>query len=287
MNHRVISLLAGVLLSLPVLPPRDARAQTLSEMISPASHPVTFEDPRHSTELRPIFAYHKIDGSFVTGGGSAQVYALQARLKLTDDLSFIATKDGLVVLKPDEAVDDDDGFADVAAGLKYSIYRTDTEIVTAGLRYEIPVGEEDIFQGQGDGALNPFVSAGAAVDNFNFVAGTGLRIAMDDSDSSFWDLDLHADYKLGAFYPLIEMSLIHTYSAGERLPIPDEGEDFFNFGASGSAGNNLLAMGVGARYRVCDSVDLGAVYQFPLDRSEGSAILDWRLTTDIIVHFDA
>ncbi|MFN8392355.1 MAG: hypothetical protein U0136_18825 [Bdellovibrionota bacterium] len=272
-------------LTAPLLCGSPAAAAPLDEMISPVSHPVTFEDPRHSTELRPIFAYHQIDDSFVTGGGSAQVYALQARFKFTDDLSFIATKDGLVVLKLDDVVDDDEGIADVGAGLKYSVYRTDSQIVSLGLRYELPVGKEKIFQGQGDGALNPFVSAAAAVGDFNLMAGTGLRIAMDNSDSSFWDLDFHADYKLGSFYPLVELSVIHPYQGGDRLPIADEGEDFFNFGASQSAGTNLVAMGVGARYRIADNIDIGAVYQFPLDRGEGSRILDWRITTDLIYRF--
>ena len=79
--------------------------------------------------------------------------------------------------------------------------------------------------------------------------------------------------------------MVHSYSAGDRLPIPDEGEDFFNFGASQSAEKSLLAMGVGARYRCTDNIDVGAVYQFPLDRGEGSGVLDWRLTTDVIIRF--
>ncbi len=271
----------GTISSVPSL----ASAGELEDAISPVSHPVTFEDPRHSTELRPIFAYHKIDDKFVTSGGNAQVYALQARAKITDTLSFIATKDGVVVLRPDAVVPDDEGAADVSAGLKWSPVLENDHIVTVGLRYEIPVGKEEVFQGQGDGAINPFVSAGVTVGDFNFMLGTGIRQAMDDTDSSLWDLDLHADMKIDNFYPLIEVGLIHSYDAGDRLPIADEGEDFFNFGAANSAGENLLAMGVGARYRICKDIDLGAVYQFPLDRSEGSRILDWRITTDLIWRF--
>lgn len=258
-------------------------AESLSQMISPVSHPVTFEDPRHSTELRPIFAYHEIDNGFVTEGGNVEVYALQFRAKITDDLSFLATKDGYVVLNPDAVVPDGDGAADLGLGFKYSVIREEDHIVTTGLRYEIPLGDEDVFQGQGDGALNPFVSAGLTVGDVNLIAGTGLRIAMDDTDSSIWDLDLHADVKMGDFYPLVEVSLVHPYSSGDRLPIADEGQDFFNFGASQSAGENLVIGGVGARYRVTDDIDLGAVYQFPLDRGEGTQILDWRFTTDVII----
>lgn len=263
----------------------SALAEPLDDMISPVSHPVTFEDPRHSTELRPIYAYHKIDNAFVTGGGSAQVYALQARLKLTDDLSFIATKDGIVVLKPDSVVGDEVGFADVGAGLKYSFYRTSDSIATAGLRYEIPMGAEKVFQGQGQGAVNPFVSAATSFGDFHLMAGSGIRQALDDTDSSMWDTDIHADYKIGNFYPLVEVSLIHPYLSGDRLPIADEGEDFFNFGATNAAGKNLVAMGAGARYRITKDIDAGAVYQFPLDRTEGSRILDWRITTDVIFRF--
>lgn len=281
-NWRVL----GVYLLLSVGVVGNVRAEGgLDQMISPVSHPVTFEDPRHSTELRPIFAYHEIADEFVTGGGDVQVYALQARLKLADNLSFIATKDGFVVLNPESVVPDDEGFADVAAGLKYSPFMGDDYIVTTGLRYEIPLGKEEVFQGQGDGALNPFVSAGVTLGDINLMAGTGLRAALDDSDSSLWDLDLHADLKVGDLYPLVELNLIHPYKSGDRLPIPDEGEDFFNFGAAQAAGKNILAMGVGARYRITDQVDCGVVYQFPLDRGDGGNILDWRITTDLIVRF--
>ncbi len=257
-------------------------AAPLDQMISPVSHPVTFEDPRHSTELRPIFAYHEIDEDFVTGGGDVQVYALQARLKLSDDFSLIATKDGYVVLDPKAVVPRDVGFADVGLGGKYSVYKSDNAILTTGLRYEAPVGDENLFQGLGDGAINPFFSAGYVLGDVNLMGGTGLRQALDDSDSSFWDLDLHADIKLGSFYPLIEFNLIHPYQGGDRLPIADEGEDFFNFGASGAAGKNIVTMAAGARYRINESVDVGAAYQFPLDRGEGSNIIDWRVTCDLI-----
>ncbi|MBP9837868.1 MAG: autotransporter domain-containing protein [Proteobacteria bacterium] len=263
----------------------QVKADNLDQMISPVSHPVTFEDPRHSTEIRAIFAYHQIDDKFVTGGGDAQVYAVQARLKLTDDLSFIATKDGFVVLHHDGVVDDDEGFNDVAAGLKYSIVKDTNYIISTGLKYEIPLAKKEVFQGQGDGALNPFVSAAYTMGELNLMAGSGLRMALDDTDSSLWDLDVHADYKIGNFYPLVEVNLIHPYSSGDRLPIADEGEDFFNFGATQSAGKNILSSAVGARYRITDDIDCGIAYQFPLDRTEGSRILDWRITSDLIVRF--
>ena len=42
-------------------------AAPLQDMISPVTNPVEFEDPRHSTELRPLYVYHEIDDKFVMG----------------------------------------------------------------------------------------------------------------------------------------------------------------------------------------------------------------------------
>ncbi|MCO6431756.1 MAG: hypothetical protein J5J00_12935 [Deltaproteobacteria bacterium] len=265
---------------------QSAADDRLKDMISPVSHPVTFEDPRHSTELRGIFAYHEIGDRFVTAGGDVQVYALQARFKVNEDLSVIATKDGYVVLQPDEVVPDDNGMADIALGMKYSFLKSDHNILTGGLRYEAPLGEEGVFQGQGDGAINPFASYGQAFEHFNFIAASGLRLALDSSDSSFWDLDLHFDMQFGSFYPLIEFNFIHVLDGGDRLPIADEGEDFFNFGAIDSGGKSLLTMATGARYRLSEAIDLGAAYQFPLTDGNGSNIIDWRVTTDLIIYIN-
>ncbi|MBL7661723.1 hypothetical protein JNK13_03120 [bacterium] len=260
-------------------------ADDLAQMISPVSQPVIFEDPRHSTELRPIFVHHELQDDFVTGGGDVQVYALQARFKLTDDLSLIAVKDGIVDLNPSAVVPSDTGIADIAAGLKYSFFKCDTAIATAGLTYEIPLGDEDILQGQGDGMFNPFLSAGAVQGNWNFMGHTGYRIRVDDADSSFFDLNAHVSYKVDNFYPLVELGLNHVTNSGNRLPIADEGQDYFNFGAANSAGENLISMSVGARYRLADNIDVGAAYQFPLEREEGSNVLDWRITADMIIRF--
>lgn len=275
-----LAIAAGV-----VVASANAQAQDLSQMISPITNPVNFEDPRHSTELRPIFVYHELDKDLATAGGNVQVYALQARFKLSDDFSIIATKDGWTNVKPNAVVNDGEGFANVTAGAKYSFYRDDTTILTGGLKYEIPIGEHDVLQTEEGGAINPFFSAGTALCGFNIMAGTGMRQAIDDEYSSFWDTDLHVDYPIGNFYPTVEVNLIHVYQDGNRLPIPDEGFDFFNFGSSLAAGENILTAGVGARYRFTDDLDGGIAYQFPLDSGEGTHSIDWRVTTDLIWRF--
>jgi len=282
MTKRNVCIAAAAFLLLPAF----ASADNLTEMISPVSDPTIFEDPRHSTEIRPIYLHHKLQGDFVTNGGDVNIYAVQLRAKLLEDLSFIATKDGFVDLNPKDVVPDDTGLADVALGLKYTPYKSEQSILTAGLRYEIPLGKEEVLQGQGDGAINPFLTGGYTIGGFNFMAASGLRLRIDDSDSSFWDSNLHVDYKIGSFYPLVELGMIKPIEAGTRLPISDEGQDFFNLGASGAAGKTILTASVGARYRFCDNIDAGVAYQFPLDRGEGTGIIDWRLTADMIFRFD-
>jgi hypothetical protein len=263
-----------------------SKADSLDDMIAPISHPTTFEDPRQITNIQPLYVHHKIQNDFVTGGGDVNVYALQARFKLTDDFSFIATKDGFVDLNPKAAVPDGDGLANVSLGGKYTVYKTEDSILSTGLRYEFPLGDNDALQGEGNGLFNPFFSYGYTACGFNFMAGSGLRIRSTSRDSNIWDTDLHLDYKLGDFYPTVELGMIKPFNSGSRLPIADEGQDFFNLGAANSAGRTILTASVGARYRVAKSVDLGVAYQFPLDRGTGSNILDWRINADMIIRFD-
>jgi hypothetical protein len=264
-------------------------ADRLDEMISPITSPVTFEDPRARTELRPIFVYHKLDEKFVTQGGNIRVYALQARFAVNDRLAIIATKDGYVQTRPDSVLNDEEGFANVAAGFKYAFYKDGAagQIATAGLRYEIPMGNRDVLQGEGDGNLNPFVSAAMAIGNVNLMAGTGVRLSLDDEDSSFYDFDLHASTKWGWFHPTAELGVIHVISAGERLPIADEGHDFFNLGATESEGKTIVTGALGGRVDLADNISWGAAYQVPLTNGAGSHATDWRVTTDLIFSFNS
>lgn len=81
------------------------------DFISPMTNPVYFEDPRQLTEARLIFINHKLPFLLNIPGGRIQAYVLQARLRLTERLSFIAVKDGFVV---SDSVFIDDGWADIA-----------------------------------------------------------------------------------------------------------------------------------------------------------------------------
>jgi hypothetical protein len=113
----------------------------------------------------------------------------------------------------------------------------------------------------------------------------GFRMAVDDEDSSFVDLGVHLDTKFGWFHPVLEVNLASVTDAGKRLPIADEGEDFFNFGSTESDGKTLVTGSLGARFDIADDLSLGVAYQIPLTNGEGSNLIDYRITTDLIYRF--
>jgi hypothetical protein len=283
--------------------------------VSPVSNPVNFEDPRARSEVRAIYAYHKIASDFGREldpggiGGDAHIVAVQLRLAVTDRLALIATKDGYVWLRPKHVLSNEDGWANIAFGAKYNFYKDPKlgALASVGLRYEAPSGNTDVFQGQnavdgksrGEGILNPFFSAGWGTSDLgpgdlHVLTYVGMRWAIEGYDSSFFDWSLHADYglDLGAFgtiFPLIETNLITTTDGGRRLPISQEGFDFFNFGSSGATDHTVMTIAYGFRYRLFEGLgnimgkglgaDLGATYENTLtDRRD---IFNWRVTTDL------
>ena len=270
----------------------SAQADRLDQMISPITNPVTFEDPRSLSELRLIYVKHNFESDFVTGGGNARVYALQARFAIDDRLSIIATKDGYVDFNPNTTLPKDEGWANIEGGVKYAFYKDDAagNIASAALRYEFASGDKEVLQGYGDGMIHPSVSAAFALnETVTLMLGTDARIAIDDADSSFWHFDLHVDKRFetsaGSLYPLFELNVIQVFDGGSRLPITDEGVDFFNLGASGADGKTIVIGGLGLRYRASDSIDLGVAFQLPFTGGSGSRAIDNRFTADLIWHF--
>ena len=289
-----MKLKGNLLIALGVLFCADAQAENtrIDQMISPAFNAVNFEDPRAITEARFLYYYHEMDDKFVTEGGNAQLYALQLRYAINDKLTFIATKDGYVDFNPNANVPKNTGWADLEAGLKYTVAQDDNYIASAQFRYLIPTGDHDVLQGYGDGSFHPSFSGSYGItDKLTLTAGTGLRIATSSNDSSFWDTDMQLDYRVDigekgmAIYPLLGASLVHVVDGGKRLGIEDEGQDLFNFGATGADGNNILTGIGGFRFRTCKMFDIGVAYQIPLDRTEGSRIIDHRWNFDLIAKF--
>jgi hypothetical protein len=261
-------------------------ADPLSEMTSPVSNPVNFEDPRALTELRAVYIFHKISNDFVTNGGDARIYALQARYAINDRFSLIATKDGYVDLNSDNpGLADSTGFGNLAGGAKYALFKNDDSILTLGATIETPTGDKEVFQGRGT-FIRPFLTAGKAFDGLNLMSAIGLRTPLESKDDMLMDYDLHVDTPIcSEFNPGIDINLIHVVNSGNRLPISDFGADYFNFGAANSDGKTMVTAAVTNRAKLSDNLNWGLAYQFPLTSGAGSNLFDWRITTDLQVSF--
>ncbi len=115
----------------------------------PIDSPLYFEDPYINTEVRFIYLYHTFPKSSVLGKGDLQVAAVQARVALTDRIQFIATEDGYSWLDTDAFGSGEDGWNDLAVGLKGALLVDEEKdfILSVGGRYTIPMGNRDILKG--------------------------------------------------------------------------------------------------------------------------------------------
>lgn len=267
----------------PAEPAPAPRHSLLDDMISPVSSPTVNEDPRVDTELRPMYMYTQISKDFVTNGGNYSVVAAQVRVAITDRIAFIATKDGYIFLRPDDVVPDDEGWANIAFGFKGVFYEDEDAafIFSGGLRYKAPWGNTDVLQGKGEGTLNPFLSVAKGFGDFHMQGYTGPILPLSVEDTTQYDVNLHFDYRFfEQLYPLFEFNWRYNIRGGGRLPIDQEGWDLVNLGSSDSGGESVATVAFGARWRIIDTLDFGAVGELPVTSRHD--IFGWRVTTDLI-----
>jgi len=278
--------IAGTPVSAKNPTPAPAAVDWKDNTISPVANPIFFEDPVIHSEIRPIFAYHRIDSGFITGAGEAQLYAVQLRWAITDRLAFIATQDGFFNVDLDNGASLD-GWMDLAAGFKYAVI-DDVEnqfILTPGLTFHIPTGDDEVFQGRGNGEWNPFISAAKGFDDLHVTTNVGLRLPNDsDEQSTILHYSLMVDYHVcDYFIPFIVANGFTVLSEGNGLPIDSEGYDVINFGSSLADGTTQMKLGGGFRSRLTKNIDFGVAYEKAVISPEG--LTDDRFTFDFIVRF--
>jgi hypothetical protein len=236
--------------------------------------------------VRPIFAYHNIHNSFVTGGGDVRVYAAQLRYAVNDRLAIIATKDGYIDANLG-ALGHQSGWADLAAGLKYALIddKENEFILTPGFRLTLPTGNKKVFQGTGKGEWDVFVSSGKGWGNFHATANAGLRLPNDMNQSTaLAHYSAQLDYySCQYFIPFISLNAMTVLNSAKTIGLPVEGFDLINFGSSGAAGETQVVFGGGFRSRLHEKVDLGFAYEAGVTNPKG--IFDNRFTIDLIFRF--
>jgi hypothetical protein len=273
--------------------------------VSPVTNPLFFEDPHIRTEARPIFAYHHIGADLLdslglkgVGGGDVRVYAMQLRYAVTDRLAIIATKDGYTDIHFDHLPSlSKSGWNDLAAGLKYALIQDaeKDEILTAGVKIELPTGNERVFQGNGSGEWDLFLSGAKGYKNFRALGSVGWRIPNNfDDESSIAHYSLQFEYRTCKwFIPFVAANGITVVAAGNQSTLADtgvgidgwkvEGFDLLNFGANNSDGFTQIVGGVGFRSQLCSWADLGFAYEKSLTTPK--ALFDDRFTVDFVIRF--
>lgn len=294
----------------PVMPDNSCESiDAFATAIRPISNPTLFDLALPRTNAHAIFMHQQLPSrAAIAGGGSVplngdmQLYALQLEYAFNERLSLVATKDGYVNFNPDATLSEEDGFANLAAGLKYAFIldRENGFALSGTTTIEVPTGSESITQGSGDGAVNLILNTLKMTDGWQFAAGAGLHIPFDNDEEAMTSfISTHVSYEVcDYFIPLIELNWYHVIDEGDGgsrykdqvgggVPgvIGFEGGDLLNWGAANAKDNgDIVTLAAGFRSRLKDNVHLGVAYEIPLTDEEEN-LMENRLTVDLVWYF--
>ncbi len=271
---------------------------------SPVTNPFLFEDPRALTELKPLFIYQGAPSTNpIFRGGNAEFYGLQARLALTERLSFTVNELGFVTLNPFNPsagppglFSQSTGFAQVVLGPKYTFLRSEDwkTVMAGGLLFQIPAGSPKVFQDTGTLSLVPYLSAAknfglpAGWGSLNLMGTTGFSVSVDRQRSDYFYMSAHLDYNIAntnMFFPFLEMNWFH-YTQGGLTNDPGfgfEGLGLVNFGSHNVGGRDFLSIAPGLRFKLNEHIQAGAAIAWPLLKQK--EINDYQLVFDIIFRY--
>jgi len=268
---------------------KGSSAEGHGRYVAPLANPLFNETPYITTELRAIYLHNSIPRSFVSTGGSIDVVAAELRVALTDRLGFIASKDGYAWAHFNNVLPDENGLANISAGLKYALYsdpKTDS-ILTVGVEYEPPSGYLKTagisLQGRGAGFLDMFATGTRTFGKLGLQGSFGYNHALDGgNDSSMVHYSAHLDYEVvEGIFPMFELNGFSVVSSGRRLPIDTGGIDLINFGSTD--GGTVITATIGARYKLNQHVQFGTGIEAPVTHRED--IMAWRFYLDAILRF--
>lgn len=271
---------------------------------SPVTNPFLFEDPRALTEVKPLFIYAGAPRTNpIFRGGNEEFYGLQARLAVTERLSFTVNELGFITLNPFNPsagppgkFSQSTGFAQIVLGPKYTFIRSEEwkAVVAGGLLFQIPAGSPKVFQDIGTLGLVPYLSAAknfclpAGWGSTNIMGTLGYDFSVTNQRSEFYYMNLHWDYNIAntnRFYPFLEMSWFH-YTRGGNANMPGfgfEGLGLVNFGSKNVGGRDFLGISPGLRFKLNEHIQAGAAVTWPLLKQK--EINDYTLTFDIIFRY--
>jgi hypothetical protein len=263
-------------------PNPEARAvPSENRAVHPITSPYTHEDSFVTTDLRGWFAWHEFADDVAIDGGDGQVYALQIRVAITDQIQFVAYKDGYVDLNT--GLIEESGFNDLAAGVKWAFLQDfENQFHAAvGAGYEFGIGDEEVLQGDDEVRVWTSVNKGFGPLHLgatvNGIFSVGDEDALGDSDRINWHF--HADYFVTDWFsPVVEFNGYHVIDEGSEV-VPFSGADLLNLGG----GDDVITAGVGAEFRPLENLAVRGAFEFPITDNED--LFGTRVTASVVYSF--
>ncbi|MCF7855422.1 MAG: hypothetical protein K9N51_11540 [Candidatus Pacebacteria bacterium] len=273
----------------------------------PISNPVYTDVAFQKREVNFIYVYHTLPSHLDTTVGNLALdgdlwaVAIQAEIPICEGLSFVADKSGWIDFNPENGLvfDSNEGMVNLAGGLKWSFFQND--LVTAALRgtVEFPVGDTEVFQGNGRGSASPALLLTHLAPCYAVNGVVGATIPFDSSElSTMGYASLATAYRVTEKMTChVELNWFRVLEAGrgesdlndlgkETLNIAEfEGGDLINMGASDSEKHpDFVSVALGARYQITDTINLGVAYEVPVSTHD-RGLMDERVTVDLGMTF--
>lgn len=258
------------------------------KFVHPLTGPYGHEDSFVTTDARAWFAYQDFGSSAQAFGspssvigGNAKLYALQLRVALTDQIQFVAYKDGYTDMHT--SLTKKNGWNDIAAGIKYNFLQDwENQMHAAvGVGYELAVGDAKILHNDDEvrvwGSFNKGfgkLHLGTTVNYYWVPEKDRTASSFGDSDHMSWHL--HADYRVCDWWsPVLEMNGYHVMDDTNGLPI--QGVDLVNLG--GDTADSVILLGIGSEFRPTESIGIRGAYEMPINETDGLFNYRWTFST--------
>lgn len=263
--------------ALVVQPSRTALQsnRNFPDFIGFMTNPLQAIDPRSLTQIWPVFMSSSWNPNGPLPGGNGQVYGAGMNVAITDRFSIGLNQGGFATLNFNpietrfERLNDRlnefrgtrTGWLNLGGFAQYTLIENveDQFLLTLGSRLGVPTGEAEVFQGHGQPQLSPYFTVGKGWGNFHVLNTTGYGFSLGkdrDSSSSFYG-NLHFDYKIGRFYPLLEFNWAAFERQAPDLPL-DRG--LVSFGNANITGSYLtISPGLNV-VLVPDRLEIGGAY---------------------------
>ena len=276
--------------------------------IHPITNPVYADTAIPESKVTIIGAHHRLpdrislfNGTKANLDGDVNVFAVQVEYAFNDTLSLTAIKDGYVDFNPDNTLSHEEGFNDIALGLKWAFYQDGDWTAAVRGTIELANGDDEVFQGNGDGNLSPALLLTRISDASQCNLTLGAVVPFDDDEESTISYVSygHTRKLTDKFSVLGEVNWLRVLSegggkanfgasqGGTLVPgaVAFEGPDLFNLGSANGGDNaDAVTAALGVRYQFTDAINAGIAYEVPLTDEEDGLFED-RVTLSITVAY--